>query len=175
VGGTHPFSVTTGYYYVQPAVCSVSFTLGTTSLTYETSGATFAGGQAYTVLVSGLASQTNSTLPQYPVATVFPNDTTGSSAGTVKVRFIHAAPDLNAATLSVSADSTSEASGIAYNAASSYFVLNGGSHSFTITPNSGSAFTQSMTFTTGHSYTVFVMEPTYGASPTYALYDAQDY
>lgn len=175
VGGTHLFPTVTGYYYVQPAQCTVTFTLGTSNTTYETTGVNLAGGQAYTVLVSGLASTTNSTLPTYPIATVFANDTTGAAAGTVKVRFVHAAPDLNASTLTVSADGTQEAAGLAYDAASDYVVLNGASHSFTITPSSGSPFTQSLSFTTGHSYTVFVMEPTYGSSPAYGLYDAQDY
>jgi hypothetical protein len=176
VGGAHPFETITDYYYLQPASCTFTFSLSANATNYQTISGKLNSSQSYTVLVAGLAAITNPSDPRYPTEAVFNDDTSGASAGNIKIRFVHAAPDWNASTVTVTEASGTDASALAYLNASPYVTLSGPSHTLTITPTNGAApFQQTISLGTGHSYTLVLMETNTTSPGTYTLISHQDY
>lgn len=178
-GGTiaqQNFFTGSSYQPESTGTSTFTFTLSSESgVTYPTQTDSITGSK-YSAILFGLASATSTGGIKYPTLSIISDtDTISVPANSVRVRFIHAAPDATAAT--VTADGTQETSNLSFTGVTAYQTLSAGSYSILFNPSAGGtsfAPTQNITFTAGHRYTVFLTEPTPGATPVYAIQSLDD-
>jgi hypothetical protein len=178
-GGTiaqQNFFTGSGYQSMGTGTSAFTFTLSSESgVTYPTQNDNLTGSK-YSEILFGLASATTAGGTKYPTLSVISDtDTTSVPAGSVRIRFIHAAPDATAAT--VTANGVQETANLAYTGITAYQTLTAGTYSILFNPSAGGtsfAPTQNLTFTAGHRYTIFLTEPTPGATPVYAIQSLDD-
>lgn len=178
VSGSQTYFTITPYHYLQPASCAITLQLSVIALTYPTTYANLSGGNYYTVYAIGNATITDPTATGYPSTILLQDDTSGASGGSVKLRFIQAAPDAGSASLSI--DGAAVGSTMAYGAQTPYATYSGSSVSIAVTGTNGSASSPStlvsktLNLSAGHSYTLLMDEPTMG-SGSYAIEVVEDH
>lgn len=165
-------SFDTASSYVQQIAGSdiLSFGLSAHSATTYSLTSVSLGSNYYSAMLFGLASVTSTSDSRYPKMVLVTDESTAPTSGDARVRFVHAAPDASAADVLV--NGVAEQSDEAYTTVGDYQTIEAGTiavlYNKTGTSTAITA-SQSLTISSGHHYTVFLVETTSGSSPVYAV------
>lgn len=175
VGSQNYFGVS-AYQSQNTGSASVTFSLSANSgTTYPSLTQTFSSGTFYSLILVGRSDITSPTDPRYPAILPVSDLLTTPSTSQASLRVINAAPD--AGNVDVLVNSSAALSAGAYKAVGGY--VNEPSGNVNIQVNQAGTNTilvtaQAVSLTSGHAYTVYVLEPTVSTSSTAASYGIQE-
>lgn len=177
VSGSQSYFSASGYQSLGNAASSVTFTLSGVSsgTSFPPVTANLLIGNYYSAILVGRADITAPVDPRYPSVIVTADTLTTPSSSQAELQIVQAAPDAGGVDILV--NGTTVASGAAYKSVSSYFgepsgnvtvqVSQTGSNTVLVTP-------QTLSLSSGHVYTIYVVEPTITPTPGYGIQDTDD-